>query len=205
MAAAATTLTDAQAQKITTAILGEQSPTLGSFPWPRLEAALGVQTAAQAKALGAQALLQTGHTDAQIKAILVLPHGASVADLIKQDLTGALIAFGAGAVGAGAGAAADAAASAAAADGTAAAGSGAAASQATGYTSAAIKGLSSLSAAGGLAALLVDPRFLLRMAEVIGGFVLVLMGIRFLANAGGANIGNPIGAVGKAATVAAVA
>lgn len=200
-------LTQAQAQKIATAVLGEQSPTLGNFPWPRLEAALGVSNADQARALAAQALLQTGHSDAQIKSILTLPHGASVAQLIQQDLEGALIAFGAAGVGAGAGAAAaDAAAGGADAAGAGAAGAATTASSASGIAGYASKGLgdlASLAKAGGIAALLVDPHFLWRAVQIVGGAILILMGLRWLANSAGANIGNPISTGAKVAAVAA--
>lgn len=55
-----------------------------------------------------------------------------------------------------------------------------------------------LAEAGGIAALLTDPKFLLRMVEIIGGAALIILGLRQLANAAGAGIPGP-SAVAKAA------
>lgn len=89
-------LTKSQAQAITTFVQGSAMP-LGngvSVPYPRLEQTLGVKTEAQAQAIAAEALRMTGHTDDYISDILALPQGASIGELIGQDLTGALLAFG---------------------------------------------------------------------------------------------------------------
>lgn len=67
----------------------------------------------------------------------------------------------------------------------------AAAGGAGGYATKGLSDLASLAKAGGLAALLVDPHFLVRAAKIIGGFLLILLGLRELANAAGANIPGP--------------
>jgi hypothetical protein len=190
-------LTQAQAQAITTAVLGESSPALGNFPWPRLDAALGVKTPAQGRALAAQALRQTGHSDQQISSILTLPHGTNITALIKQDLIGALLAFGAGAVGAGAGAAGDAAAG-----GAAAATGGDAAAGGAGAGAGAAGTVAKVAAVGGLAGALGGSgwsELLIRALEALAALALLALGLQALTGV------DATGTAAKAAGAAAVA
>ena len=57
---------------------------------------------------------------------------------------------------------------------------------AAGYASKALSNLASLAKAGGIAALLVDPSFLWRMIKIVGGLALAYIGVKQLANVGGA-------------------
>lgn len=107
---------------------------------------------------------------------------ASTAD----QIAGALLPL----VGLGAAAAlpAEAATDAGAAEaGAAGAATGAAASTA-GYATKGLSDLANLAKAGGIAALLVDPHFLLRMLELVGGVLLLYFGLRQLGNVAGATV-----------------
>jgi hypothetical protein len=69
--------------------------------------------------------------------------------------------------------------------GAAGAAGGGAAATAAKYVSGALSNLGSLAAAGGIAALLVDPHFLFRMLKIVGGLALAYIGVKQLAAVGG--------------------